>query len=35
MIKANRERGLDNEVFFFYEGLKEHERFFSKQYAKL
>lgn len=35
MVKANRERGLDSEVFFFYEGLKEHERFFAKLYPKL
>ncbi|RKN82477.1 hypothetical protein D7Z94_01085 [Ulvibacterium marinum] len=35
MIKTNRKRGLDSEVFFFYEGLKEHERFFSKLYPKL
>lgn len=35
MIKANRKRGLDSEVFFFYEGLKEHELFFGKLYPKL
>lgn len=35
MVIVNRERGLDSEVFFFYEGLKEHERFFSKLYPKL
>ncbi|MGB3151852.1 MAG: family 10 glycosylhydrolase [Maribacter sp.] len=35
MIKENRKRGLDSEVFFFYEGFKEHERFFSKLYKKL
>jgi len=35
MIKANRKQGLTGEVFFFYEGLKEHERFFGKLYPKL
>lgn len=35
MVKANRKRGLQSEVFFFYEGLKEHERFFQKKYSKL
>lgn len=35
MIKANRKRGLQSEVFFFYEGLKEHEKFFGKLYPKL
>ena len=35
MVRANRERGLDSEVFFFYEGLKEHEQFFGKLYPKL
>jgi len=35
MIKVNRKRGLENEVFFFYEGLKEHEPFFDKLYPKL
>lgn len=35
VIKENRKRGLDSEVFFFYEGFKMHERFFSKFYKKL
>jgi len=35
MIKANRNRGLDGEVFFFYEGLKQHDDFFNKLYSKL
>lgn len=35
MIQANRTRGLTDEVFFFYEGLKEHQRFFGNQYLKL
>jgi len=35
MIKTNRNFGLDSEVFFFYEGLKEHERFFEHNYPKL
>jgi len=35
MITINRQRGLAKEVFFFYEGLKEHERFFGKLYPKL
>jgi uncharacterized lipoprotein YddW (UPF0748 family) len=35
MIKTNRKRGLKNEVFFFYEGLKDHEKFFEKEYPKL
>lgn len=35
MIKANRKRGLKGEVFFFYEGLKEHKGFFGNRYSKL
>ncbi len=35
MVKANRKRGLNGEVFFFYEGLKQHDNFFSKLYPKL
>ena len=35
MIQANRELGLDGEVFFFYEGLKGHEDFFTKTYQKM
>lgn len=34
MIKTNRKRGLDSEVFFFYEGLKLHKHFFRKKYSK-
>jgi uncharacterized lipoprotein YddW (UPF0748 family) len=30
MIDENRKKGLKGEVFFFYEGLKEHPDFFSK-----
>ncbi len=35
MVKANRKRGLTSEVFFFYEGLQEHDRFFGKLYSKI
>lgn len=35
MIKTNRKRGLNGEVFFFYEGLKAHKRFFGNLYARL
>nr|WP_299385780.1 family 10 glycosylhydrolase [Allomuricauda sp.] len=35
MIGANRELGLEGEVFFFYEGLKGREEFFSKKYSKM
>lgn len=35
MVKANRKRGLDSEVFFFYEGLKARKRFFGNLYSKL
>lgn len=35
MIKTNRQLGLEGEVFFFYEGMKDHEVFFSKKYPKL
>ena len=35
MIQTNRKYGLDSEVFFFYEGLKDHEAFFVKTYPKL
>jgi len=32
MVKTNRSRGLNNEVFFFYEGLKDHPKFFNSIY---
>lgn len=35
MIRINRNHGLDSEVFFFYEGLKDHQAFFKKTYPKL
>ena len=35
MIRTNRKRGLKDESFFFYEGLKVHERFFGKLYPKI
>ena len=35
MIQINRRYGLDGEVFFFYEGLKDHESFFNNTYSKL
>ncbi len=35
MIKVNRKRGLNSEVFFFYEGLKKHEHFFKTIYPKM
>jgi len=35
MIKANRKRGLNSEVFFFYEGLNQHDQFFGKLYPKM
>lgn len=35
MIQTNRRYGLKSEVFFFYEGLKEHETFFNNTYPKL
>ncbi|MEO1009792.1 MAG: family 10 glycosylhydrolase [Bacteroidota bacterium] len=35
MIQTNRKRGLPGEVFFFYEGLNAHSRFFNKLYPKL
>ncbi|WP_222937409.1 family 10 glycosylhydrolase [Cytophaga sp. FL35] len=35
MIQTNRKLGLDSEVFFFYEGLKDHYQFFQTIYPKL
>lgn len=35
MVKTNRRLGLNGEVFFFYEGMKDHESFFSKKYPKM
>lgn len=35
MIKVNRKRGLDSEVFFFYEGLKYHDNFFKSTYPTI
>ncbi len=35
MIKTNRNWGLQGEVFFFYEGLKNHDTFFRKTYPKM
>jgi uncharacterized lipoprotein YddW (UPF0748 family) len=30
MVEANRQRGIQGEVFFFYEGIKLHPGFFTK-----
>ncbi|NAS11534.1 glycoside hydrolase family 10 protein [Poritiphilus flavus] len=35
MIRTNRKRGLQDEVFFFYEGLKVHKDFFNNLYKRL
>lgn len=35
MVKTNRGLGLEGEVFFFYEGMKDHEAFFMKKYPKM
>ncbi len=35
MVMTNRELGLKGEVFFFYEGLKQHNSFFTKTYQKM
>ncbi|WP_411029822.1 glycoside hydrolase family 10 protein [Spongiimicrobium sp. 3-5] len=35
IVKANRKRGLNSEVFFFYEGLKAHPHFFGNIYKDL
>ena len=35
MIKANRAVGIQDEVFFFYEGLKLHPNFFNHTYVDL
>lgn len=35
MIKENRKRNINHEVFFFYEGLKDHDLFFNKKYKKI
>lgn len=35
MIRSNRELGLTDEVFFFYEGLRKMESFFNETYPKL
>jgi uncharacterized lipoprotein YddW (UPF0748 family) len=34
MIDENRRNKLENEVFFFYEGLKENSEYFLKEYQK-
>lgn len=34
MIKENRKRGIQGEVFFFYEGLKKHADFMSSLYEQ-
>ena len=34
MIDENRKNKLENEVFFFYEGLKENSEYFLKEYQK-
>ncbi|MFS4416544.1 glycoside hydrolase family 10 protein [Maribacter sp. 2307ULW6-5] len=34
MLRTNRRLGLEDEVFFFYEGLKWHSTFFKKRYQK-
>lgn len=35
MIEVNRNFGIKGEVFFFYEGLKNHLDFFTKTYSKI
>ncbi|MEL6483267.1 MAG: family 10 glycosylhydrolase [Bacteroidota bacterium] len=35
MIQTNRNLGLKAEVFFFYEGLKKHNTFFTETYPKM
>lgn len=35
MIEVNRKRGIQGEVFFFYEGLKLHADFFKKYYNSI
>ncbi|WP_420400666.1 glycoside hydrolase family 10 protein [Flagellimonas sp.] len=35
MVKTNRDKGLQGEVFFFYEGLMDHEAFFKSVYPKM
>lgn len=35
MIEVNRQRGLNGEVFFFYEGLKHHDNFFNTLYPNM
>ncbi|MEM7379914.1 MAG: family 10 glycosylhydrolase [Bacteroidota bacterium] len=35
MVRTNRKRGLRDEVFFFYEGLKLHRDFFNNLYKRL
>ncbi|RMG61715.1 MAG: hypothetical protein D6722_19295, partial [Bacteroidetes bacterium] len=32
MIQANRARGIEGEVFFFYEGIRRHEAYFREAY---
>lgn len=34
MIRENRKRGIQGEVFFFYEGLKLHSEFMSRLYER-
>ncbi|MFY7909225.1 MAG: glycoside hydrolase family 10 protein [Emticicia sp.] len=34
MIDENRRNKIDNEVFFFYEGLKDNSLYFTTEYAK-
>ncbi len=34
IIKANRERGIEGEVFFFYEGIKKYPQLFKTEFYK-
>lgn len=34
-IQANRKKGIHGEVFFYYEGIRQHEPFFTKEYSSL
>jgi len=34
MVKANREAGINGEVYFFYEGLKKYPKYFENEFGK-
>jgi uncharacterized lipoprotein YddW (UPF0748 family) len=34
MVKANREAGINGEVYFFYEGLKKYPEYFENEFGK-